>query len=399
MTACRYRMILAIGFVIIIVLPFVQKATKAFPSVTLTGREAHVAKADWSLRSLWSGAATRQFEAYFSRKVGFRGVVVKAVNQLNFSVLGKLTGNMGTPIILGEDHWLYEHEYVRHYVRELGMNDVDRKAFVTSVKQLQDALAARDIPFVLVISPSKAEIYPEHLPEQYRIRDPNKPSNRVYPVMRPELAAAGVSVFDVRLLFEALKPTSEILYAKTGTHWNYYGSFLACSRMLQELKETQGLDVVIPQLDSVVFEPGTGTDTDLLNLLNLLRFGTADHSLSPYPKVSVSPVAMESRPNVLVVGDSFSFTLLDSLNLTKAVAEIDLLYYFKRHFRYPAVDEPGYVQDHVASEIGSIKYDEIDWQRLLLEKDLVILEINEIMLLGRGWGFVDHALRAIESAP
>ncbi len=50
MNACRYRMCLAVAFVVILALPFVQKATKMFPSRPLVGSEAHVPKADWSLR-------------------------------------------------------------------------------------------------------------------------------------------------------------------------------------------------------------------------------------------------------------------------------------------------------------------------------------------------------------
>ena len=397
MMTCRYRMILAVGFVFIVVLPFVQKATKVFPDTSLSGREKHVPKPELSLRSLWSGDAARQFEAYFSRKVGFRGTVVKTINQLNFSLLGKVTGNMGTPIVPGENYWLYEYEYVRHYTRGYGLNDEARGEFVSGLKRLQDALEARGIAFVLVLSPSKPEIYPEHLPEPYRDRKDDVASKRAYSVTLPELSAAGVNVFDVHALFERLKPTSELLFARTGTHWNYYGSFLACREMLQMLKEEQGLSVVVPELDRVVHGQAIGTDTDLLDLLNLLWFGAPEEMLVPYPEISIEPATMTSRPNVLVVGDSFSFTLVDSLNFCRSVAEVDLLYYFKRHFRYPSEDVGGYYQIHPESELGPIDYEALDWNRVMLEKDLVILEINEIMLQGRGWWFIEHALKALEA--
>jgi len=340
---------------------------------------------------LWSGAAARQFEAYFARKVGFRSEVVRSVNQFNFSVLGKISGNMGTPVILGKDHWLYEHEYVRHYVRELGVNDRDRSDFVSSLKRFQDALKARGIAFVLVISPSKPEIYPEHLPDQYRNRVVRDTPTRAYGMLRPEFEAAGVNVFDVHRFFKDAKPKSELLFAKTGTHWNYYGSFLACRQMLWELRDNQGLQLALPQLERIVMDSTVGTDEDLLQLLNLLWFEFSEKSQTPYPIVSTDPVEMELRPNVLVVGDSFSFTLIDALNLSKSVREIDLLYYFKRHFRYPVEDKEGYVQDHEGAEIGPIDYNNLDWKRLLLDKDLVILEINEIMFIARGWGFLDRA--------
>lgn len=396
MNACRYRLILSVVFALIIVLPFVQKATKVFPSASLHGREKTVKKADWSLSSMWSGQAARQFEAYFARKVGFRSAVVRTVNQVNFSLFGEMTGNRGTAIDLGKDHWLYEHEYVRHYVQERGMDAEDRAHFIDGLMRFQKALKARGIAFVLVISPSKAETYPEYLPEAFRDRVVRDVPTRAYGMIRPELAAAGVNVHDVHQLFKRIKPTSKPLFAKGGTHWNFYGSFLSCQEMLRGLREKQGLDVVVPSLDSVVMEPAIGSDSDLLQLLNLLWFEVGKDSLVPYPIVSSEAQDMASRPNVLIVGDSFSFTLIDSLNLSKAVGDIDLLYYFRRHYRYPAEDVSGYIQEHCEADVGPIDYENVDWQQLLLDKDLVILETNQIMLMSQIWGFLDRAIKVVE---
>ena len=398
MKRCPYRIALAVIFVILAALPFIQKGTKLFPTFPLHGRETRVKKPEWTLTTILNGSAARQFEEYFSQKVGFRGCVVRAVNQFHFSVFGRITGNMGTPVVLGNDNWLYEKAYVKNYSRAFGINNRSRLAFVEGLKQLQDKLEERGIAFVLVISPSKPEIYPEHLPEKYQGRVIKEPSKRAYLMTRPELAAAGVNVFDVRFLFEQLKPSTPFLFPKTGTHWSYYGSFLACQAMLDNLNETQGLSVPIPKLADVVMESPLGTDTDLLNILNLLWFGS-DKNLQPYPKVTVSAAAMPNRLNVLVVGDSFSFTLIDSLNLSRATKRVDLLYYFKRHYCYPMTDTPGYMSDHVGADAGPIDRSKLDWEALLLSKDLVILEVNEIMLASCGWGFINSAIAALEQAP
>ncbi len=390
MKPCRYRTVLAIVFVLLAALPFIQKGTKLFPTYPLHGRENRVKKPTWTLSSIFSGEAARQFEAYFSQKVGFRGRVVRGVNQFNFSVFGKITGNMGTPVILGDDYWLYEKEYVKHYSRVFGINNRSRLEFVNGLKELQDKLEAHGIAFVLLISPSKPEIYPEHLPEKYQGRIVKEPSKRAYLMTKPELIAAGVNVFDVRELFEALKPTTPFLFPKTGTHWSYYGSYLACRALLQELNDKRDLGIAIPQLDNLAMGPPIGTDSDLLQILNLLWFDPSGQ-LQPYPKVSVEAAPMTDRLDILVVGDSFSFTLIDSLNLCRAANNIDLHYYFKRYYHYPSTDAPGYMMDHVGADAGSIDRESVNWQDLLLKKDLVILEMNEIMLSSRGWGFIKAA--------
>ncbi len=331
--------------------------------------------------------------------MGFRNEVVRSVNQFNFSMFGTLTGSRGTSIVQGKKHWLFEQGYVDLYGKEFDMRDGLRVSFVNRLQRLQNALLARDIAFILVISPSKSEIYPEYLPSRIHNRVAQAPPARTYTILRQELEDAGVHVLDAHRTFEALKPDHAYLFPKTGTHWSYYGCFLACNAMLVSLNATDGLQIPVPRLDGVLMEPCKGSDNDLLRLLNLYGFEGQQESLMPYPKIAVEAAPVDARPNVLVVGDSFSFTLIDALRLGKAVGEVDLFYYFKRHFRYPASDTAEYMQDHVSVERGPLQRDAIDWQRTLLDKDIVILEVNEIMLSACGWGFVESALKAMDITP
>jgi hypothetical protein len=397
--ACLYRKCLAILFVLLIAIPFIQKVNRMFPEHKLHGREVKVPKPTWSWSTILSGKAARDFEAYFAHKVGFRGDVVSAVNQFHFSVFGKLTGNMGTPVVLGEDHWLFEKEYVRHYLERYEFDEEPQQQFVAALKRLQSGLQERNITFILVISPSKPEIYPEHLPKEYQAKAGDLENQNAYSTLRPALDEAGINVLDAHTLFKTLKQTTPFLFAKTGTHWSYYGSFLACREMLKNLNETTTFKSKVPEIESITMGPAVGTDSDLLNILNLLWFDKEESNRIPYPTVAIEPAPMNSRPTVLVVGDSFSFTLLDSLNLSKSIGEMDLLYYFKRHFHYPAKDYAGYMMDHTDAEVGPIHHSTLDWNRLLFSKDLVILEVNEIKLTKMSWGFVWRALEAIENAP
>jgi hypothetical protein len=50
---------------------------------------------------------------------------------------------------------------------------------------------------------------------------------------------------------------------------------------------------------------------------------------------------------------------------------------------------------HRRAADGKRRMKSLDWQRVLLNKDAVILEVNEIFLQRAGWGFVQSALSAL----
>lgn len=398
MKRCRLRLGLSITLAFLLALPFLQKTTHVFPRVVLTGSETAVAKPNWSLRSWFSGEATRQFEAYFAKKIGFRGLFVKALNQFNFSVFGEITGNKGTAVLQGKDHWLYEKEYVRHYTERVGMDPLAMIEFVDALKKLQDGLAKHGIAFLLVISPSKAEVYPEFLPEGISAPSPSTAGKNAYEITAPQLSRRGVHHVDAFDLFRQWKPHSEPLYARTGTHWNYYGAALVAREALRRITLTSGPSIPLPEIASVNYAQPIGTDEDLELLLNLLWIVPRGKRLTPYPVVETDAVPMNERRNVLLVGDSFSFTLIDALNISRVARTMDLFYYFKRTYSYAGQDEPELPRSHVEADVGPIDYASIDWQRFLFSKDIVILEMNQILIPERGWGFIDAALQALDAA-
>jgi len=389
---------LSITLAFLLALPFLQKTTHLFPRVVLTGSETAVEKPNWSLRSWFSGEAARQFEAYFAKKIGFRGLFVKALNQFNFSVFGEITGNKGTAVLLGKDHWLYEKEYVRHYTDRVGMDPLAMVEFVDALKRLQDGLARHGIAFLLVISPSKAEVYPEFLPDGVSAPSHSTPAKNAYEITVPQLSLRGIHHMDAFDLFQQWKPRSEPLYARTGTHWNYYGATLIVREALRRLARTSGVPIPLPEIASVNYAQPVGTDEDLELLLNLLWVVPRGKRQTPYPVVETDAVPMNERRDFLLVGDSFSFTLVDALNISRVARTVDLFYYFKRLYSYAGEDDPEFPRSHVDADAGPIDYTNLDWQRFLFSKDVVILEMNQILIPERGWGFIDAALQALDAA-
>ncbi|MDA0990768.1 MAG: hypothetical protein O3A51_08460, partial [Verrucomicrobia bacterium] len=305
--------------------------------------------------------------------------------------------SLGTPITRGKDLWLYETEYVKFYRKPRGIRERDRQKFVTDLKALQDELDARGIVFALVISPSKPEIIPDYLPENIIAERAASQRRSAYDELVPELEAFGVRFFDGRAFFLQLKRDNiSPLFARGGTHWTYYAAFLFCQHILQEIQPTLPDNLIVPELGELDWQLPQGSDKDLAAMLNLITFNPLTDEL-PYPTAIISPLPITERPDVLMVGDSFSYTLLDALNTSRSVGKLDLLYYFKRYFDYPEADLDGPVMPHVDFQGAKIDRSDIDWDHLLLSRQIVLLEINEILLKSRSWGFVQGALEYLRS--
>lgn len=114
------------------------------------------------------------------------------------------------------------------------------------------------------------------------------------------------------------------------------------------------------------------TENDLGEVLNIW---TPDDFVSPLPHVTVEQKSAPegSKLNLLWVGSSFNWTLLDLLTQTKSYEKCDFLYYDRTRYRFPP---PSSYQN-----VRRMKFAE---RTDLLSRQVVILEINEAALIDSG---------------
>jgi len=379
-------------FVAMLALPMLQKAVKFLPEPVLVGVETRGAKTPLSAGNWFSGKFAADFEARLGVKIGFRGYFVKLSNQIDYSLFGKIRGRRGTQIVVGRDNWLYEQAYIDYFIKNPALPGGDLKRYAGRIRQLQDALQKRGVVFLLVISPSKVEIYPEYLPAPLREQCAGRRHRTIRQELLTRLDEAGVRYVDAHALFKDLKRGSDVLFAPQGTHWNYYGSLLAVRRAVQCINASGLLSVPVPEVKSVRYLPALGSDNDLELLMNLLWFDKTRSPPIPYPEVMVEAVPPAERPDFLVVGDSFSFTVVDSIRYARLSRNVDLLYYNKRLYSYPPEEFTDYAADHPGAEVGPLAELPPEERDRLAGAEVVILEINEILLNKGGWGFIEEAV-------
>ena len=390
----RLYKVCGVVFMLALGLPAVQRMTKVFPSAALDGVESKMARPRLTLRSWWSGEYQRQREAYDNERVGFRGPLVRTYNQIQFSLFEKVAGRRGTQLVVGRDGWLYEWEYVRYYVWPGRCPERKLEPLVAGLRRLQDALDRRGVVLVVAISPSKPEIYPEHLPVRIQSQPRRAETETDYARMIGLFERYGIRRVDGHALFKTWKSAAAYpLFPPVGVHWNQYGAFLMTRQILDTVRTISGKPVPAPECAAVEWRLPEGSDLDLGRLLNVWRCRGAGVPV-PYPRYA-APLAGTYRPSLLLVGDSFSFTLIDVLRGAGICRDCHLLYYYKRLYTYAEGDPQ---KDHARVPNRPARGEQIDWDQVVFGKDAIILEINEVTVAQLGWGFIDDALRRVERA-
>jgi len=380
----RFLHISAVLFVGALLLPLFQMLTRLPLDYPLTGVENTSTRPVVGLEAWWNGTLQSEFDSWLNQRIGFRGLLVRTANQINYSLFRELPERKGTQVLLGQNGFLYEKVYVDSYNQNGQRPESELRNVSMSTRRLQDLLAADGIAFLLVIAPSKAEILPEYLPEVGDVA--GRPERRTnYENMIGILRADGVNLVDAHDLFLQWKqePDCPRLYTKGGTHWNQYGAARIISKIMDELKDLTGKDIPTMQVvGAVTNRTIVGSDNDLAELVNLW---SARQLAGPQIHPVMETTQGSHLPDLLVVGDSFVFTLTNQMDREGLYRKRDTYYYYNRHYFYP-------VEPNVPLEKRHL-----DLLMELQGRDAVVIEVNEYWLPRIGFGFVRDLLRAYDA--
>ena len=397
---CSVRRLLTVGFVFLLSLPVMQMQWRFIKEAPLGGVEQSNDIVSWSVSSWLHGSAESAISNHVARRIGFRRTCVRAINQSKLALNSAYKLEIPAGVTIGKNDWLYETGYVQSYAQpQPTVPEADLDAWVAQLRTLQTMLAQRGATLLLIISPSKAEIYPEYLPDEAIAMRKQFTGLRDYDALVERLARQHVNFVDSPRLLRDLKPTVEPLYSRTGTHWNYYACFLVWREALKKINACSSLHIPVPELAGVEYDKPRGSDNDLGSLLNVfvLPSGTP---LIPYPIVETTPNAAGQRSAFLFVGTSFSWGLVNAMYMSQSGEYCDLLYYNKSHVRL-AHDAPTLRPgDNVRQErVCSLDGQSPDWSQVLFDKQVVVVEVLETKINSLAWGFCQQAIQALNQLP
>ena len=378
------------AFALMLALPGLQMKYRFVPEVTLGGVRVEPAKPMFTPSGWWQGEFQSQAESWFDDRIGFRGHAVRTDNQIGLSLFREASSNAVDHVILGHRMMLYTDIYVTTYDGIDAFLDEDLRRAAAALRQLQDALAKRGTAFVFLVSPNKAAIYPEYLPEGF-VHPAGQRPKTAYERMLPLLRSEGVHVVDGHAILQEEKArSSHPLFPPGGVHWNRYAASVVLRQAWHDLARQLGRPLVDLRSRGMVEDDTPSLrdqEDDAANLLNAWRVGHADWRY-PRPDLMIDDGGDAFRPKVVVVGDSFwrvPAAIIEELGMV--APRSGFLYYFNRPGGPDAPKGQG------SEDINQ----GVSWTDVLTA-DAIIVETNESGIGYAGWGFAEQALKRLRRA-
>lgn len=137
-------------------------------------------------------------------------------------------------VLRGQNDWLYiagNGHSQRCFEGEVHLDADALERWCAVVASRRVWCEARDIRYALLVTPDKHQIYPEHVPEDWRAAEADTCLDRFFAALEEAELAAPI---DVRATLLAAKEEQQV-YFPYGSHWNDRGGFLAYHALAQRL--------------------------------------------------------------------------------------------------------------------------------------------------------------------
>lgn len=364
-------------------LPVVHMVMPLIPAAKTFGVEKGLARVPLTLANLSSGEFQKYIEQLARKTFYFRGYLRRLDNQIDFSLFRE-----NKVIVVGKDNWLYEKHYIDAHNARFTADRAHFKATADTLAVLKSKLMPLDTRLLVMITPSKASVYPEYIPNKYLLQLPLARRSENYDLLLLELQNQGIDYIDGRDFLLKLKTAgNHKVFVKGGTHWSHYGACRFTQYFLQYLDAYIGKRLNPLNCDPLrVDQNAFGTDRDLADVLNLIDMNTirddVTHPRISYPRESDRQAVF--RPKIIYVGGSFIHNIR-KITGQSVFRSSDLYYYNSRVF---STDQ----------DRNGKKTSELDIESELRDADILVLEVNEAMLPNIGSGFPDQVIKLLGEA-
>lgn len=372
-------------FFTFITLPHLQGRVFKLSSYPLGGYERNVIFPKFDTNSFFEGIFQQNLTRYISKKIGLRSYFVRTDNQISVSVFGQTSPKTGAQVVIGKDKTLLERAYIKARNKKFAFDPNNLKKSAEGLAQLQSYLHSKNKAFLLLISPSKVEILKENVPKEFLKNEP-KALDQLN-TFRKYLNELNVRYIDGPKFFDGLKSKLDFpTFSNTGTHWSYYPACLFLKEAIADIQK----QLLINMLDLNCGQPNImkgpiRTDKDLLNILNIWK-PTSFLKENHYSASSVQERQNTIRPKVLLIGSSFVWQLLKYIDKYNIFTQRDYFYYFNvNHSKRGIIPQ------------GKIDKANLNWQIIFNNKDVIMIEVNEINLNILGFGFIEETQKFINT--
>ncbi|MEI9962558.1 MAG: alginate O-acetyltransferase [Limisphaerales bacterium] len=205
-------------------------------------------------------------ELYFNDHFGFRNRLIRWFQQWKLRLFHDPSVRKA---ILGQNGWLFrgEEQMVEHYLGIAKFTPEQLKSWQTLLEKRRDWLAQRGIKYLFVIAPDKQTIYSEELPIWLLNAAPTNRETKLDQFLQYMNAHSTVEILDLRQPLISAKTTAPT-YLQNDTHWNSFGSFIACQELIKTLAK-QFPDLPPLRLQDFTWTNAAYNGGDLTQMLGL----------------------------------------------------------------------------------------------------------------------------------
>jgi hypothetical protein len=263
-----------------------------------------------SFKDILDGSFQNQFEKWFNERLPLRLTMTYIYNQILYTIFD----STDTYIQIGKENYLIEPTYPQSYLMEYDDNTSDLlKNKINILFSLQKELKTHNKEFLVIITPSKASIYPDKLPLAYMPYVSMKMNGEYLPngheIFVNYANELGLNYFDRHDMFEKLRKGNIDVFVKGGAHWTGQAVVPYFNELSSVISKMLKKHVGIVQIESENKRLGIpfNEDDDLVNLLNLYK---PDYNfISNHITTSIIDSG-GYYPSIFLVGGSFNWKLL-----------------------------------------------------------------------------------------
>jgi hypothetical protein len=354
---------------LVLFLPIIQQQFNLINLYKLAGDDLIKNDTTLSYNTYFTSIYQKKLDQHLNSNFGFRSLLIKINNQLNFSLFHKANAK---EVIVGKDDYLFEKPYINAYLGNDFMGIDSINVSLNKLKVLSDKLLKINKQLIIAIAPSKASFYNNYLPEGYL----QKSHLSNYSYMTSKLTKMGVNYIDFSKWFNTIKKTTPYaLYPKHGNHWSIYGAYLAADSLIKYIEDKKNIHMPNMAIKTIKTELPKNDDKDIEYGINLL-FKLPSFELA-YPETIIKDTIGTIRPNVLVIGDSFYWNMYN-LGFTKCFNKSTFWYYNKAVY--------------CKTSNKKLVVSDLNFDNELNQYDVIIILASELNIKHLGWGFMDSAI-------
>lgn len=257
-------------------------------------------------------------------------------------------------------------------------SDETMELLIGKLCSLQERLASRGKTLFLFITPSKAYVYPEHIPDAYISLAPEQIELSSYDKLIFHLRQKSIPYYDsIPFVLSTRDSTEYPAYTTTGIHWSHVKGFAVTQQLADAMEEQLKINLPEFELSWNPVPNAIGADNDTEELLNIF---TKQANIYYAPGVTITD-AKKDDLHLLARGGSFMGATVYNM--------MDFDFFSSTYYMENTQLIDGGTISHFTS------YKELPIEERLAAADILLLEVNQEAINNMSFGFIDYLLENI----